>query len=73
MMGHVKTVAIFAASWFVLHENFSHIKWLGCFVTISGIYLFNKYPKCPNEQRVAKEENVLSGHNEEIRKSLTIK
>lgn len=70
MMGHVKTVAIFAISWVVLHENFSHVKWIGCIFTISGIYLFNKYPKPLPYQQETKLENLIY---EETRKPLAVK
>lgn len=73
MMGHVKTVIIFTTSWFVLHENFSNIKWLGCLLTISGIYLFNEYSKYHKCQEEAKKENLFSGHHEELRKLFATK
>lgn len=69
MMGHVKTVAIFAISWIVLQENFSSVKWLGCCLTISGLYLFNKQPKHLALQQAAKLDTHVSV-DEELKKPL---
>lgn len=69
MMGHVKTVAIFAISWIVLQENFSSVKWLGCCLTISGLYLFNKQPKHQVLQQAAKLDTLMSV-DEELKKAM---
>ncbi|KAI8114571.1 hypothetical protein M9434_002692 [Picochlorum sp. BPE23] len=44
VMGHLKTVTVFIMCWLVLHESFSAIKWIGCVITIVGIYLFSRPP-----------------------------
>lgn len=44
VMGHLKTVTVFIMCWLVLHESFGAIKWIGCLITIVGIYLFSRPP-----------------------------